>query len=132
MKMSILSLTVPRFLLKNPHKSYNRVAPGLKGHNTGKGLIALSPLLLPVFVSDIFPGSKSGEEIVKDSGILSLAQVGDRWLADKGFMVQHILDGYGVIVETPEKLSKKKQFTEEQDMHNRKNSQVRVHVERAI
>lgn len=103
-----------------------------KGHNTGKGLIALSPLLLPVFVSDIFPGSKSDEQIVKDSGILSPAQVGDRWLADKGFMVQHILDGYGVIVETPEKLSKKKQFTEEQDMHNRKNSQVRVHVERAI
>ena len=66
-----------------------------------------------MFVSDIFPGSKSGEEIVKDSGILSLSQVGDRWLADKGFMVQHILDGYAVIVETPEKLSKKKQFTEE-------------------
>ena len=85
-----------------------------------------------MFVSDIFPGSKSDEEIVKDSRILSLAQVGDRWLADKGFMVQHILDGYGVIVEIPEKLSKKKIFTEEQDMDNEKNSQVRVHVERAI
>jgi hypothetical protein len=103
-----------------------------KGHNTGKGLIALSPLLLPVFVSEVYPGSKSDEDIVKDSGILSLAQVGDRWLADKGFMVQHILDAYGVIVDTPEKLSNKKQFTEEQDIHNRKNSQVRVHVERAI
>ena len=78
-----------------------------KGHNTGKGLIALSPLLLPVFVSDIFPGSKSDEEIVKDSGILSLSQVGDRWLADKGFMVQHILDGYGVIVETQRKYRRK-------------------------
>ena len=103
------------------HKSLIRLIPWValyKGHNTGKGLIALSPLLLPVFVYDIFPGSKSDEEIVKDSGILSLAQVGDRWLAEKGFMVQHILDGYGVIVETPEKLSKKKQFTEEQDMHN--------------
>ena len=84
-----------------------------KGHNTGKGLIALSPLLLPVFVSEVYPGSKSDEDIVKDSGILSLAQVGDRWLADKGFMVQHILDAYGVIVDTPEKLSNKKQFTEE-------------------
>jgi hypothetical protein len=37
--------------------------------------------------------------------------VGDRWLADKGFMVQHILDAYGVIVDTTEKLSNKKQFT---------------------
>ena len=103
-----------------------------KGHNTGKGLIAISPLLLPVFVSEIFPGSKSDEDILRDSGILSLAQEGDRWLADKGFIVQHILDNYGVIVETPEKLSGKTQFTPEQDIHNRKNSQVRVHVERAI
>ncbi|CAB4039809.1 Hypothetical predicted protein, partial [Paramuricea clavata] len=53
-------------------------------------------------------GSKSDEDIVKDSGILSLAQVGDRWHADKGFMVQRILDAYGVIVDTPEKLSNKK------------------------
>jgi hypothetical protein len=82
-----------------------------------------------VFVSEVYPGSKSDEDIVKDSGILSLAQVGDKWFADKGFMVQHILDVYGVIVDTPEKLSNKKQFTEEQDIHNRKNSQVRVHVE---
>lgn len=103
-----------------------------KGHNTGKGLIALSPLFLPVFVSDIFPGSKSDEDILKDSGILALAHQGDRWLADKGFMVQHILDAFGVIIETPAKLAKNKQFTAEQDIHNRKNSQVRVHVERAI
>ena len=27
---------------------------------------------------------------------------------DKGFIVQHILDNYGVLVETPEKLSGKK------------------------
>ena len=53
-------------------------------------------------------------------------------MADKGFIVQHILDNYGVVAETPEKLSGKKQFTPEQDIHNRKNSQVRVHVERAI
>ena len=38
----------------------------------------------------------------------------------------------GLVVDTPEKLSNKKQFTEEQDMHNRKNSQVRVLVEGAI
>ncbi|XP_068720849.1 uncharacterized protein [Montipora capricornis] len=103
-----------------------------KGHNTGKGLIAISPLLLPVFVSEIFPGSRSDKDILRDSGILSLAQEGDRWPADKGVIVQHILDNYGVIVETPEKLSGQKQFTSEQDIHNRKNGQARVHVERAI
>ena len=103
-----------------------------KGHNTGKGLIGLSPLMLPVFVSDIYPGSKSDEEILSDSGILSHAHQGDRWLADKGFLVQHVLDNFGVRVETPAKLEGKQQFSIEEDVHNRKNSQVRVHVERGI
>ena len=103
-----------------------------KGHNTGKGLIALSPLLLPVFVSDIYPGSISDEDIVTQCGILEHAHRGDIWLADKGFLIQHILDDYGVRVETPAKLEGKKQFTEEEDIKNRRNSQVRVHVERAI
>ena len=103
-----------------------------KGHNTGKGLIALSPLMLPVFASDIYPGSKSDEEILSHSGILSLAHQGGRWLADKGYIAQHILDNWGVRVETPAKLERKKQFSVEEDIHNRKNLQVRVHVERAI
>ena len=103
-----------------------------KGHNTGKGFIALSPLMLPVFALDIYPGSKSDEEILSQSGILTFAQQGDRWLADKGFIVQHILDNWGVRVETPAKLEGKKQFSVEEDIHNRKNSQVRVHVERGI
>ncbi len=94
-----------------------------KSHNTGKGLIALSPLMLPVFASDVYPGSKSDEEILSHSGILSFAHQGDRWLADKGFIVQHILDNWGVRVETPAKLEGKKQFSVEEDIHNRKNSQ---------
>ena len=96
-----------------------------KGHNTGKGLIAISPLMLPVFVSDIYPGSKSDEEILSDSGILSHAHQGDRWLADKGFLVQHILDNFGVRVETPVKLEGKQQFSIDEDVRNRKNSLVR-------
>ena len=55
-----------------------------------------------------------------------------RWLADKGFLFQDILDSYGVRVETPEKLEVKKQFSMEEDAHNRTISQARVHVERAI
>lgn len=82
-------------------------------YKTGKGLIALSPLMLPVFASDIYPGSKSDEEILSQSGIMSFAQQKDRWLADKGFIAQHILDNWGVRVETPAKLEGKKQFSEE-------------------
>ena len=48
-------------------------------------------------------------------------------MADKGFIVQQILDDYGVRIDTLGKLEGKKQFTEE-DVHNWKNSQIRVHV----
>ena len=41
-----------------------------KSHNTGKGLIGISPTLLPVLACDIYPGSISDEEIVRQSGIL--------------------------------------------------------------
>lgn len=55
---------------------------------------------------------------------------GDRWLADKGFLVQHILDnrGWGVRLETPVKLEGEKQFSEEEDIHNRRTSQARGHI----
>ena len=57
-----------------------------KGHNTGKALIALSPIMLPAFVSEVYPGSISDEEILSESGILALAQRGDRWLATKDLL----------------------------------------------
>ena len=55
------------------------------------------------------------------SGILALA--------DKGFIIQHIFDSYGVRIDTPQKLAGEKQFNEQEDVHNWRNSQVRVHVE---
>ena len=53
-----------------------------KGHNTGKALIGLSPIMLPAFVS-VYPGSISDEEILSERGILAFTQRGDRWLAGK-------------------------------------------------
>lgn len=56
---------------------------------------------------------------------------GDRWLADKGFLVQHILDnrGWGDQIRNT-KLEGKKQFSEEEDIHNRRTSQARGHIYR--
>lgn len=71
---------------------------------------------------------------IKAINILAVSQTGgrggDRWLADKGFLVQHILDnrGWGVRLETPVKLEGKKQFSEEEDIHNRRTSQARGHI----
>lgn len=65
-----------------------------------RGLNGISPIMFPVFASDIYPGSISDEEIVRQSGILKHAHHEDRWSADKGFLIQDILDSYGVRIET--------------------------------
>lgn len=85
--------------------------------------------MLPLFTSDLFPGSILDEEMVTQCGVVQYAQKGDRWLADKSFLIQHILDEYGVRVDTPEKLERKGQFNQQEDSKNRKNSHERLHVE---
>ena len=93
-------------------------------------LIALSPVGYPRFVSDVFPGSISDDEITAESGILSLARRNRRWLADKGWQTDG--DKFGLIIQTPDRLEGKSQFSETEDMLNRKISRVRIHVERLI
>ena len=44
---------------------------GYKGHNTCKALVGLSPIMPPAFVSEVYPGSISDEEILSESGILA-------------------------------------------------------------
>ena len=101
-----------------------------KEHNTGKILIGLSPVGFPRFVSDAFPGSISDDDITQASGILSHARQNKRWLADKGW--QSDGDKFGLTIETPDRLEGKLQFSEPEDIRNRKISRLRIHVERLI
>ena len=101
-----------------------------KEHNTGKILVGLSPVGFPRFVFDAFPGSVSNDDITAQSGILSLARRNKRWLAYKGWQCDG--DTFGLIIETPDRLEGKLQFSEAEDITNRKISRVRIHVERLI
>ena len=52
-----------------------------KGHNTGKALIGLSPIMLPAFVSEVYPGSISDEEICLKEAFCHWPKEGtDGWL----------------------------------------------------
>lgn len=77
-----------------------------------------------VHQSNKHPCSKSNKKFYMKGG-----RGGDRWLADKGFLVQHILDnrGWGDQIRNT-KLEGKKQFSEEEDIHNRRTSQARGHI----
>ena len=101
-----------------------------KGHNTGKILVGVTPVGFPRFVSDVYPGSISDDDITGASGILSLARRNKRWLADKGWQCNG--DKFGLIIETPDRLEGKMQFSEAEDVANRKISRLRIHVERLI
>ena len=90
----------------------------------------MSPVGFPRFVSDALPGSISDDDITAQSGILSLARRNRRWLADKGFQCDG--DTFGLIIETPDRLEGKSQFSEAEDITNTKISRVRIHVERLI
>ena len=70
------------------------------------------------------------DDITQASGILSLARQNKRWLADKGW--QSDGDKFGLIIETPDHLEGKLQFSEPEDIRNRKISRLRIHVKRLI
>ena len=88
-----------------------------KEHNTGKVLVGLSPVGYPQFVSDVYCGNISDDDITEISGILSFARVGKRWLADKGWQCDG--DKFNLVIETPYRLEGKRQFSESEDITNR-------------
>ncbi len=81
-------------------------------------------------MSDVYPGSISDDDITAVSGILKLARKNKRWLADNGWQCDG--DKFGLIIETPDRLEGKAQFSEAVDMKNRQISRLRIHVERVI
>ena len=52
---------------------------------TFKGLIGISPTGACIFVSKLYTGGISDQNITRCSGILDLLQPGDAIMADKGF-----------------------------------------------
>ena len=62
-----------------------------RGMNSFKVLIGVAPNAVITFVSNLYPGSTSDKEIVRNSGLLNQMESGDLYLADKGFLIQDIV-----------------------------------------
>lgn len=123
-----LFVEAPRKDLENARASYSSYRSGY----TFKFLIATAADGAIVFVSDLFGGSVSDKEIVKECGVLDTLQEGDLVLADKGFLVHDLLPP-GVRLNIPSFLdSSTRQFSEGQVSWSRNIATKRVHVERAI
>lgn len=58
-----------------------------RGFNSFKVLLGVAPNAVITFVSNLYPGSVSDKEIVKQSRLLEHMRAGDLILADKGYRI---------------------------------------------
>ena len=101
-----------------------------KSKTTMKSLIGITPNGVVSFCSDLYCGSISDPEIVKQSGYLQHLNRGDLVMADKGFTIQDELASVGAKLALPHLIKGKKQFTKDESEHNKKIASLRIHVER--
>lgn len=95
-----------------------------------KGGVGVAPNGTITWVSELYPGSVSDKEIVKDSNLLDQMESGDMMMADKGFLIHDILP-QGVSLNIPPFLTHG-QFTPDEVQMTLSIARARVHVERAI
>ena len=96
-----------------------------KHRNTAKVLIGIHPCGAFTFVSKMFVGSASDQEIVIKSGFLDLIEKGDNIMVNSEFNIGHLLLEKGATLNKPT-------FSQAKLFHSTKIASGRKHVERAI
>jgi len=101
-------------------------------HVTLKGLVGIAPSGAITFVSQLYTGSTSDREIVRQSGILSQSfDNGDSVMADKGSPIQDALP-LGVTLNIPPFLGNNSQVSAEGVVRTQQVASLSIQVERAI
>lgn len=103
-----------------------------KSAYTWKGLVGIAPHGALSFVSNLFTGSMSDVEITKLSGLIDLLESGDSIMADKGFVLNKVLEGTRISINTPPFLMSQGQFTKQEVEQTQIIAKLRIHVERHI
>ncbi|KAG1956966.1 hypothetical protein F2P79_008413 [Pimephales promelas] len=109
----------------------SEVFSSYKNTTTFKGLIGIAPCGAVTFVSSLYTGSISDQELTKQSGILDLLEPGDACMADKGFTMEKMLAERGAkLIIPPFKTAA--QFSKENAERTQAIARLRILVERAI
>lgn len=105
-----------------------------KSHTTLKCLIGIAPQGAVKFVSSLYQEIISDKEITRCSVILSLDEEGDKVMADKGFLIQDLLQPQKATMTIPPFLSKTKslQFTSKEVTKTQQIACLRIPIEQAI
>ncbi|XP_078679317.1 uncharacterized protein LOC144914967 [Branchiostoma floridae x Branchiostoma belcheri] len=102
-----------------------------KSHTTFKSLVGITPCGVVSFVSTLYTGAISDKEITAKSGI-NLIEAGDQVMADKGFLIQDMLETKQASLVIPPFLGKKGKFSAAEVSKTHEIARLRIHVERAI
>ncbi|CAM4459951.1 unnamed protein product [Leuciscus chuanchicus] len=109
----------------------SEVFSSYKNTTTCKGLIGIAPCGAVTFVSSLYTGSISDQELTKQSGFLDLLEPGDACMADKGFTIEKMLAERGAkLIIPPFKTAA--QFSKENAERTQAIARLRILVERAI
>lgn len=73
-----------------------------------------------MFISDLFEGSISDEEIVKQSGFLDKLEPGDLVMADRGFRIKKLLYEKGVELVIPPFLNGRERLSAQEEAKTNK------------
>ncbi len=96
------------------------------------GLVGISPRGDIVFVSELYAGNTSDQQMTRDCGILNLLEPGDEIMADRGFAIEGDLPS-GVSLNIPPFLrNDQPQLSQQEEVATRRIAKHRIHVERAI
>lgn len=118
----------------NPHEmeAYANVYSNYKRHNTVKTLIGVSCTGMIVFISEAYGGRISDKEIVIQSGFIEQLEEGDFVLADRGFLIDELVQSVGATISYPAFKKKNRQLEPLDAINSRELSSLRIHVERVI
>ena len=103
-----------------------------KGYTSYKFLIAVAPNGAIVYVSDAFEGCISDKEIVLQSDFLDHLEPGDVVMADRGFLIEDLLNERQVKLIKPPFLGSRHRFTPQEEALTKDIAKHRIHVERSI
>lgn len=101
-----------------------------KSRATSKVLIGVAPSGACMFVSEVYEGSISDREIVKQSDFVSHLSPGDVVLADRGFKIHDLCSERDATLVIPPFLSGRKKFTKQETLQTKLIARSRIHVER--
>ena len=121
------------FYIEAPYRlpSQKSTYSSYKSRNTFKLLISISPIAHINFVSNLYTGSISDKEVIRQSAFLDKLEPGDVIMADKGFNVQDLFALREVKLMAPPIMRKGVASSEASTM-TRRIASARIHVERVI